>query len=230
MTDNADKYGYAAHTFGAWRVVTQATAERDGSMERRCVCGYVETQTIPANKDQAQHVHSWGSWSFTAPNYWERVCGSCGTRDIKISEVAKPKITSGAKTSWKQGSSSGLSFTSSAPLSEFLSVTLNGFTLSESYYTKAEGSTIITLNKSCLDQLKPGTHKISINSLGGSAETEFTVKASGQQTTVPNQSVNPWAAPKTGDSANMGLWIGMIAVSLAGAAAVLVIILKNKRK
>ena len=230
VTNNADKYGYASHTFGAWRIVKEATADKAGSMERRCVCGYVETQSIPASGEQVQHVHSWSSWQFTAPNYWERVCSSCGTRDIKISEVTKPRITSGAKAAWQQGSSSGLSFTSSAPLSEFISVTLNGFTLSESYYTKAEGSTIITLNKSCLDQLKAGTHKISINSLGGSAETEFTVKAGSQQNTVPIQSTNPWSAPKTGDSANMGLWIGMIVVSLAGVAAVAVFIVKHKRK
>ena len=230
VTNNADKYGYGAHTFGAWRIVKEATADKDGSMERKCVCGYVETQTIPANKDQAQHVHSWSSWQFTAPNYWERVCSSCGTMDIKISEVTKPRITAGAKAAWQQGSSSGLSFTSSAPLSEFISVTLNGFTLSESYYSKAEGSTIITLNKSCLDQLKVGTHKISINSLGGAAETEFTVKAGSQQNTLPIQSTNPWSAPKTGDSANMGLWIGMIVVSLVGVAAVAVFIVKNKRK
>ena len=230
VTNNADKYGYGAHTFGAWRIVKEATADKDGSMERKCVCGYVETRTIPANKDQAQHVHSWSSWQFTAPNYWERVCSSCGTRDIKISEVSKPRLTAGAKATWQQGSSSGLSFSSSAPLSEFISVTLNGFTLSESYYSKAEGSTIITLNKSCLDQLKAGTHKISINSLGGSAETEFTVKASSQQNTLPIQSTNPWSAPKTGDSANMGLWIGMIVVSLVGVAAVAVFIVKNKRK
>ena len=232
LTSNADKYGYAAHNFGAWRIVTQATAEKDGSMERKCVdCGYVDSKVIPANKDQAQHVHSWSSWQFTAPNYWERTCSSCGTRDIKISAVTKPQITAGAKATWRQGSSGGLSFTSSAPLSEFVSVTLNGFTLAESYYSKAEGSTIITLNKSCMDQLKAGTHKIAINSLGGSAETTFTVKASSQQNTLPNQSVNPWAAPKTGDTANMGLWIGMIVVSVAGVAAVAVILVKkNKRK
>ena len=144
--------------------------------------------------------------------------------------MTKPSITSGAKATWKQGSSDVLRFTSSAPLSEFVSVTLNGFTLSESYYSKAEGSTVITLNKACLDQLKAGTHTIAIHSLGGTAETTFTVKASGQQSSVPNQSVNPWSAPKTGDSANMGLWIGLIVLSLAGAAAVAVIIVKSKRK
>ena len=230
VTSNADKYGYAPHSFGAWRIVTEATAGKEGSMERRCVCGYVERKTIPASQEQAQHVHSWSSWQFTAPNYWQRSCSSCGSLDIKISQVTKPSITSGAKATWKQGSSDVLRFTSSAPLSEFVSVTLNGFTLSESYYSKAEGSTIITLNKACLDQLKAGTHTIAIHSLGGTAETTFTVKASGQQSSVPSQSVNPWSAPKTGDSANMGLWIGLIVLSLAGAAAVAVIIVKSKRK
>ena len=234
ITNNADKYGYALHSFGAWRVVTAATATKDGSMERDCICGYRETKTIPAGGNAGEHVHSWSNWKFTAPNYWERVCSICGSKDIRIEEVTKPKITSGAKSVWRQGSSGGLSFTSSAPLSEFISVTLNGYTLSESYYSKAEGSTVITLNKNCLDQLGVGTHVISINSAGGSAETKFAVKARSQQN---NQDYNrpnynqPWSAPKTGDSANMGLWIGMISVSLIGAAAVAVyVIKKNKRK
>lgn len=234
VTNNADKYGYAAHSFGAWRTVTAATATKDGSMERKCVCGYKETRTIPASGNAgAGHQHSWGSWQFTAPNYWERICGTCGSRDIRIAEVTKPQITSGANSTWRQGSSSGLSFTSSAPLSEFVSVTLNGFILPDSYYSKAEGSTIITLNKNCLDQLGTGTHTISINSAGGSAETKFAVKASAQQVSQRpsyNSSSYPWSAPKTGDSANMGLWIGMIAVSVLVIGGVAVYVIKKKKR
>ena len=233
VTNTADKYGYAAHSFGAWRTVKAATATTDGLMEHQCSCGYKETKTIPASGVTTEHQHSWSGWTFTSPNYWERTCSTCNARDIKIVEVAQPKIVSGAGAVWRQGSSNGLSFTSDAPVSEFKSVMLNGFTLSSTYYTVTEGSTIVTLKKSCLDQLGVGTHTLAIVSDGGTAQTTFTVKS---KTIINNQaptynSSNPWSTPKTGDSANMGLWIGMIAVCVVGMGAVAVFVIKkNKRK
>ena len=233
VTNVADKYGYAPHSFGAWRTVTAATSTKDGLMERQCVCGYKETKVIPAIGNTTEHTHNWSNWTFTSPNYWERTCSICHARDIKITEVVAPKITSGANAVWRQGSSNGLTFISDAPASQFKSVTLNGFTLSSTYYTVAEGSTIVTLKKSCLDQLGVGTHTLAIVSDGGTAQTTFTVKA---KTIINNQtptynSTNPWSTPKTGDSSNMGLWIGMIVVCVVGIGAVAVyVVKKNKRR
>ncbi len=233
VTNVADKYGYAPHSFGAWRTVTAATSTKDGLMERQCVCGYKETKVIPAIGNTTEHTHNWSNWTFTSPNYWERTCSICHARDIKITEVIAPKITSGANAVWRQGSSNGLTFISDAPASQFKSVTLNGFTLSSTYYTVAEGSTIVTLKKSCLDQLGVGTHTLAIVSDGGTAQTTFTVKA---KTIINNQtptynSTNPWSTPKTGDSSNMGLWIGMIVVCVVGIGAVAVyVVKKNKRR
>ena len=230
LSSNADKYGYAAHSFGAWRTVREATATTEGLMERQCGCGYKESKTIPVNT-QSQCNHNWSGWTFNYPNYWERSCSICHARDIKITQVAVPKIISGANAVWRQGSSNGLSFTSDAPYSEFKAVMLNGFTLSNIYYSVSEGSTIVTLNKSCLDQLGVGTHKLSIVSAGGTAETTFTVKS---KTIINNQtptynSNKPWTTPKTGDSANMGLWIGMIAVCVVGMGGVLWYVVKAKK-
>lgn len=230
LSGNADKYGYAAHSFGAWRTVREATATTEGLMERQCGCGYKESKTIPVNT-QSQCNHNWSGWTFNYPNYWERTCSICHARDIKITQVAVPKIISGANAVWRQGSSNGLSFTSDAPYSEFKAVMLNGFTLSNIYYSVSEGSTIVTLNKSCLDQLGVGTHKLSIVSAGGTAETTFTVKS---KTIINNQtptynSNKPWTTPKTGDSANMGLWIGMIAVCVVGMGGVLWYVVKAKK-
>ena len=233
VTNVADKYGYAPHSFGAWRTVAAATSTKDGLMERQCVCGYKETKVIPAIGNTTEHTHNWSNWTFTSPNYWERTCSICHARDIKITEVVAPKITSGANAVWRQGSSNGLTFISDAPASQFKSVTLNGFTLSSTYYTVAEGSTIVTLKKSCLDQLGVGTHTLAIVSDGGTAQTTFTVKA---KTIINNQtptynSTNPWSTPKTGDSSNMGLWIGMIVVCVVGIGAVAVyVVKKNKRR
>ena len=230
LSSNADKYGYAAHSFGAWRTVREATATTEGLMERQCGCGYKESKTIPVNT-QSQCNHNWSGWTFNAPNYWERTCSICHARDIKITQVAVPKIISGANAVWRQGSSNGLSFTSDAPYSEFKAVMLNGFTLSNIYYSVSEGSTIVTLNKSCLDQLGVGTHKLSIVSAGGTAETTFTVKS---KTIINNQtptynSNKPWTTPKTGDSANMGLWIGMIVVCVVGMGGVALYVVKAKK-
>ncbi len=231
ISNAADKYGYAAHQFGAWRTVKEATATSEGLMERQCGCGYKESKTIPVNT-QSQCNHNWSGWTFNYPNYWERSCSICHARDIKITQVAVPKIISGANAVWRQGSSNGLSFISDAPYSEFIDVYLNGFKLNESYYSVTEGSTIVTLKKSCLDQLGVGTHKLSIVSMGGTAETTFTVKSKtilNNQTPTYNSS-KPWTTPKTGDSANMGLWIGMIAVCALGLGGVALYVVKSKKK
>ena len=230
LSNAADKYGYAPHSFGAWRTVKEATATTEGLMEHQCQCGYKESKTIPV-KTQSQCNHNWSGWTFNYPNYWERTCSICHARDIQVTQVAQPKITSGANAVWRQGSSNGLSFTSDAPVSEFKSVTLNGFTLNSSYYTVTEGSTIVTLKKSCLDQLGVGTHRLGIVSSGGTAETTFTVKAKtilNNQTPTYNSS-KPWTTPKTGDSANMGLWIGMIAVCAVGLGGVALYVVKFKK-
>ena len=230
LSNAADKYGYAPHSFGAWRTVKEATATTEGLMEHQCQCGYKESKTIPV-KTQTQCNHNWSGWTFNYPNYWERTCSICHSRDIRVTQVAQPKIISGANAVWRQGSSNGLSFTSDAPVSEFKSVTLNGFTLNSSYYTVTEGSTIVTLKKSCLDQLGVGTHRLGIVSSGGTAETTFTVKAKtilNNQTPTYNSS-KPWTTPKTGDSANMGLWIGMIAVCAVGLGGVALYVVKFKK-
>ena len=230
ISNAADKYGYAAHSFGAWRIVREATATTQGLMERQCGCGYKESKSIPVNT-QTQCNHHWSGWTFNSPNYWERTCSICNARDIQITQVAAPKITSGANAVWRQGSSNGLSFTSDAAYSEFIAVYLNGFKLNEMYYGVTEGSTIVTLYKSCLDQLGVGTHKLSIVSNGGTAETSFTVKAKSiinNQTPTYNSN-KPWTTPKTGDSANMGLWIGMIAVCVVGMGGVLWYVVKSKK-
>ncbi len=49
VTVNAEKDGYAVHDYGAWVVDTAATATVAGSRHRDCVvCGYKQTETIPA--------------------------------------------------------------------------------------------------------------------------------------------------------------------------------------
>lgn len=43
-----DKINLAAHVYGEWQTVTEATDTADGEEERFCECGYRETRVIPA--------------------------------------------------------------------------------------------------------------------------------------------------------------------------------------
>lgn len=44
-----EKNGEADHTFGDWKVISEATADKDGEQQRACtVCGYAESKMIPA--------------------------------------------------------------------------------------------------------------------------------------------------------------------------------------
>lgn len=60
VTEDSQKFGYAAHTPGSWVVDQAATSYRDGSRHRACsVCGYVtDRETIPATGGG-----SWGGGS-----------------------------------------------------------------------------------------------------------------------------------------------------------------------
>lgn len=56
ITADSDKDGYAAHTFGDWEVVTDATYQAAGSKKRTCtVCDFEETEEIP----MLVHQHVW---------------------------------------------------------------------------------------------------------------------------------------------------------------------------
>ena len=49
ITDNRNKDGYGAHSYGSWVVDVKAAASQDGSRHRDCtVCSYRQTERIPA--------------------------------------------------------------------------------------------------------------------------------------------------------------------------------------
>ncbi len=48
VTADSNKDSYAAHSFGEWVTVTEATATTKGLAKRTCECGYEETKDIPA--------------------------------------------------------------------------------------------------------------------------------------------------------------------------------------
>ena len=116
-----------------------------------------------------------------------------GTKEISLSETViqkfPPEIIEGNNATVNNGEKKSLTFRSNAAFADFIRVELDGKTLDEKDYTKAEGSIIVTLNNNFVSTLSVGEHTLGIVSESGTATAKFTVKAS----EIPNES------PKTGD-------------------------------
>ena len=121
------------------------------------------------------------------------------------------KITKGDKSTWYHDSAKTLSFTVDADFDRFEGVQIDGKQLDSKYYTAKSGSTVITLKSAFLQKLDIGKHTITILFEDGQAEGAFKV-ADGLDT----------SNPETGDGFPMGLWMTVMAASLAGAAVLLV--------
>lgn len=142
---------------------------------------------------------------------------------------AAPQIIAGANGSWKAGSADGLSFTSDALFADFLKVTVDGAEIAPANYTKAEGSTIVTLTKEYLGTLKAGEHTLGIVSVNGTAETKFTIVAAAtSEPTAPSAPASSETGttvqvPQTGDESPFAVWTLLAAAACVGAAGVVVL-------
>ena len=195
--------------------------------------------------EEADHVYV---------NETDTVCEICGYERTIKSEV--PEILEGHNGKWQMNSGKTLSFRSSAPFAEFISVTIDDVVVDEKNYDKAEGSTIITLHPEFLSTLSVGTHTLSIDSASGSAVTEFTIEeataepsitetpsvteapspttapsattASTAATVTPTPTASPETkAPKTGDESNVAIWMLLLFLSAEG---IIVALQKSKKK
>ncbi len=90
----------------------------------------------------------------------------------------KPVMKDGDNGEHVIGKAETLTFRSSAPLSEFVAVLVDGVKVDPSNYELASGSTIVRLKQSFLDTLSQGSHTIAIQSRGGTAAANFTITAS----------------------------------------------------
>ena len=92
----------------------------------------------------------------------------------------KPVMKDGDNGQYTEGKMETLTFRSSAPLSDFQAVYVDGVIVDKSHYELASGSTIVRLQKEFLDSLAEGIHTLEIRSNGGTATANFTVvKATG---------------------------------------------------
>ena len=176
--------------------------------------GNAFTELYVEYKEKPQHTHSYGDWQKDETNHWhECACGekadsaahsydNDADTTCNVCGYVRTVITKGQNEKWTQGSANELIFTSNAPLSEFISVTIDGQVVDEKNYVKEEGSTIIKLKADYLSTLSAGNHTISINSTSGSATAAFTIEE-----TVKTSS------PKTGDNNNLFLWTTILCMS-----------------
>ena len=134
------------------------------------------------------------------------------TPEEEDQEETKPfeyKFTKGSGSKWYQESGKHLTFTLNADTGDITSVRIDGKKLNAKHYTLGKNGQLV-LKNSWLEDLKVGTYRITVDFEDGSAEGKFTVSAA----------VDP-ANPQTGDT--IGLWAGMMAVSLLGAVALILL-------
>mgnify|MGYP000275977137 CR=1 FL=1 len=96
------------------------------------------------------------------------------------------KIIDGANGKHTIGKDGTLTFRSNAPFSEFVAVLVDGVIVDPSNYDVSEGSTIVRLKQSFLDTLSKGSHTIAIQSIGGTAATNFSVAETSATTPTPS--------------------------------------------
>lgn len=134
-----------------------------------------------------------------------------GTATVDLKQIYN--ITIG---SWTKGSGKNLSVSVNAPADELQAVLIDGKALSSGNYTVSgtTGSTI-TLKNSYLKNLSAGTHSIEVQYEDGDGEETFQIK-------------NETMTPNTGDFFNLSLWIGIMALCLAGIT--ILIFVRAKRK
>ena len=98
---------------------------------------------------------------------------------------------------------------------------MDGKALPEGSHTTAKGSLVMTLKAAYLDTLSVGDHKLTIAFEDGSATATIKVKeaaptATPAPTAAPTPTPKPKPVPRTGDSADLALWLGLILLGLLG--------------
>ena len=169
-------------------------------------------------------------------------------RKVENLPTARYEIVAGADQT--TDGSEDLSVVIDAVINTFLHVEVNGEELAEDCYTVQTGVEV-TLTAEYLASLEPGTYTLTVYFNGGYAETTFTVAEELPDVTDPEETVPEETAPEetepeeeptkptekpgtdddsanTGDETNIGIFAALLAISLAGIAALAVIFLKKR--
>lgn len=167
-------------------------------------------------------------------------------------ETPEYRITAGANGVWTKGSETGLTFRANGPLEKFTGLQVDGKTLDSDAYTASSGSTVVTLEPTCLETLTEGKHHLTVLYTDGQCGTSFTVQAAEedpaddptddldddsteeteQKSSKKSDKATKTASKKTGtsktgDSADPALWAVLLTVS---GGAVLAVLCWGKRR
>ena len=225
-----------------------ATCKASAEYYYSCSCGEKGTETFKSGEKLAHNFKT--EWSSNGEKHWHE-CSLCGEKNkesshrfewktdkaatateagskheectvcgykktaIAIDKLA-PSIIDGRNAKWNKGGENNLTFKSDAAFSDFVEVLVDGKTITAENYEKREGSIIIELKASYLETLAEGEHTLTIRSASGDATTKFTVEAE-------------IVSPPTG-STNVWVWIVVGVVALGACAAVVVFIIRKRKK
>ena len=227
---------------------TPATCTAKAVYYYSCSCGNKGTETFESGDMPA---HSWGTvWVSDGSKHWHEctVCKTKGdeadhafewkiTKEPTVTEAGAkheeckicgynktavaidklaPSITDGSNAKWGKGDENGLTFKSDAAFSDFVEVLVDGKTVAAENYEKREGSIVIQLKASYLATLAAGEHTLTIRSASGDATTKFTIEAE--------------VVPPAPESTNAWVWIVVGVVALGACAAVVVFIIRKRKK
>ena len=185
------------HTWNEGKVTTEPTCVNKGIKTFTCTkCNTTKTEDIAALGHELTHVTKKDATTedFGNIEYWN--CSKCkknfndseGTNEITGSTAIPklaPSIIKGDNQSVTEKEEKALSVTSNASYDDFIEVKVDGTTLDISKYTKAKGSTIITLNADYVSILSVGTHTLDVVSKFGTATAHFKVEKKVEITPTP---------------------------------------------
>ena len=182
----------------------EATCTEEGSKSIHCKnCDAMkDTMVIPATGHKNVHGE----------------CTVCGWKDPNYQEQ---EVGGGSGNSWNKGDEKGLAVQTPGEIGKVTDVTLNGKPLVEGTdYVVNDGTVILKPN--VLEELKEGNHTLIIYGEKGYAETQ--IKIEKNTTSAPQQPGSPenkepnqgTGNPETGDSVNVGLWFGLLFISIGG--------------
>ena len=170
--------------------------------------------------DEADHVFEWKidkEATVTEAGAKHEECKICGYNKTAVAiDKLAPSITDGSNAKWGKGDENGLTFKSDAAFSDFVEVLVDGKTIAAENYEKREGSIVIQLKASYLATLAAGEHTLTIRSASGDATTKFTIEAE--------------VVPPAPESTNAWVWIVVGVVALGACAAVVVFIIRKRKK
>ena len=154
---------------------TKWTSNADKHWHACSVCG--------DKKDEAAHNFEWKiDKEATVNEAGEKheECTVCGYKNasVAIDKIAQttPTIVDGKDATWNPDSNEGLVFRSTASISEFVEVLMDGKVVAPENYDVREGSIIVELKPEYLATLPAGAHTLTIRATSGDASTSLTVE------------------------------------------------------